>query len=172
MTIALRVISASRTLKKTVATGLVDGVRARITPAGLGTSTSFRSCVDAHADEVLVAVALGDPPRAGLVLALLIGDHAHPGLLYGQTGKPFRVLVGRLGGGLDDRRRARAVIGGKRARRPAGPLEHHPRSRSPGRVGRRGVADARLAHAHVRVSPLVCKPPRVRAPLVRAAAHA
>ena len=39
MTATLRVISASSALKYTVATGLVDGVRARTTPAGRGIST-------------------------------------------------------------------------------------------------------------------------------------
>ena len=38
-TTTLRVISASRHLKNTVATGLVDGVSASTTPAGRGTST-------------------------------------------------------------------------------------------------------------------------------------
>ena len=41
MTTALRVISASRALKNTVATGLVDGVSASTTPAGRGISTIF-----------------------------------------------------------------------------------------------------------------------------------
>src|SRR3954452_3348417 len=40
-TTALRVISARSTLKFTVATGFVDGVSARTTPAGRGTSTTF-----------------------------------------------------------------------------------------------------------------------------------
>ena len=38
---ALRVISASSVLKKTVATGLVTGISAKITPAGRGSSTIF-----------------------------------------------------------------------------------------------------------------------------------
>ena len=42
-TTALRVISASRTLKYTVAIGLVDGVSASTTPAGFGTATIFAS---------------------------------------------------------------------------------------------------------------------------------
>ena len=42
-TTTLRVIKASRHLKNTVATGLVDGVRASTTPAGRGTSTIFAS---------------------------------------------------------------------------------------------------------------------------------
>ena len=42
-TTALRVISASSTLKYTVAIGLVDGVSASTTPAGLGTATIFAS---------------------------------------------------------------------------------------------------------------------------------
>ncbi|CAA9326779.1 MAG: hypothetical protein AVDCRST_MAG29-795 [uncultured Nocardioidaceae bacterium] len=42
-TTALRVSSASSTLKYSVETGLVDGVSASTTPAGRGTSTSFRS---------------------------------------------------------------------------------------------------------------------------------
>ena len=41
MTMTLRVISASSDLKNTVATGLVDGVSAKTTPAGRGTSTIF-----------------------------------------------------------------------------------------------------------------------------------
>ena len=41
MTTAHRVISASRALKYTEATGLVDGVRASTTPAGRGISTIF-----------------------------------------------------------------------------------------------------------------------------------
>ena len=40
-TTALRVISARMTLKYTVAIGLVEGVSASTTPAGLGTSTIF-----------------------------------------------------------------------------------------------------------------------------------
>ncbi len=43
MTTALRVISASRILKYTVATGLVDGVSASTTPAGRGIRTTFAS---------------------------------------------------------------------------------------------------------------------------------
>ena len=39
MTMALRVISAQSTLKYTVATGLVDGTRAKMTPAGRGILT-------------------------------------------------------------------------------------------------------------------------------------
>ena len=42
-TTTLRVISASMHLKNTVATGLVDGVRANTTPAGRGISTIFAS---------------------------------------------------------------------------------------------------------------------------------
>ena len=38
---ALRVISASSVLKKTVATGLVTGISAKMTPAGRGSSTIF-----------------------------------------------------------------------------------------------------------------------------------
>src|SRR5262250_3277066 len=41
MTTTLRVISASRALKYTDATGLVEGVSASTTPAGRGTSTIF-----------------------------------------------------------------------------------------------------------------------------------
>src|SRR6266702_4895702 len=40
-TIAFLVSSARMTLKKTLHTGLVDGVSARITPAGLGSETIF-----------------------------------------------------------------------------------------------------------------------------------
>ena len=40
-TTTLRVMSASRHLKNTVATGLVDGVSASTTPAGRGTSTTL-----------------------------------------------------------------------------------------------------------------------------------
>ena len=40
-TTTLRVMSASRHLKYTVATGLVDGVSASTTPAGRGTSTTL-----------------------------------------------------------------------------------------------------------------------------------
>jgi hypothetical protein len=40
-TIALRVSSARRTLKNTVHTGFVDGVSARMTPAGRGTERIF-----------------------------------------------------------------------------------------------------------------------------------
>ena len=43
MTTALRVISASKALKYTEATGLVDGVSASTTPAGRGTSTIFEA---------------------------------------------------------------------------------------------------------------------------------
>ena len=43
MTMALRVMSASSTLNETVHTGFVDGTRAKITPAGLGTSTILRA---------------------------------------------------------------------------------------------------------------------------------
>ena len=39
MMIALRVIKAKIILKDTVATGLVDGVSAKITPAGRGIAT-------------------------------------------------------------------------------------------------------------------------------------
>src|SRR5580692_1542197 len=42
-TTTLRVISARRHLKNTVATGLVDGVRANTTPAGRGISTILAS---------------------------------------------------------------------------------------------------------------------------------
>jgi hypothetical protein len=40
-TTTLRVMSAIRHLKNTVATGLVDGVSASTTPAGRGTSTTL-----------------------------------------------------------------------------------------------------------------------------------
>ena len=42
-TTTLRVMSASRHLKNTVATGLVDGVSARTTPAGRGIPTILAS---------------------------------------------------------------------------------------------------------------------------------
>ena len=45
MMMALRVISASRTLKNAVQTGLVEGVRANTMPAARGTSTIFCSAI-------------------------------------------------------------------------------------------------------------------------------
>ena len=58
MMIALRVSSASMILKKTVATGFVDGVSARTTPAGRGISTIFADAVDRGRHVVVRAVGV------------------------------------------------------------------------------------------------------------------
>ena len=85
------------TLKYTVATGLVAGVRASTTPAGRGSLDDLARGVDARGHEILTAIVLDDAARAGPVLDRLVRDDAHPGFGDGVGGEAFGLGIGRVG---------------------------------------------------------------------------
>ena len=126
-TIALRVISASRTLKYSVETGFVDGRQAEDHAGRAGDLEDPALGVRPRRDEVVVAVVLGDPARGDLVLRALVRGHAEAGLAHRLLGVLAGVLVRRVRHRGDDPLRRRPVVDGELRGRPLRRLEHHPR---------------------------------------------
>lgn len=102
MTMALRVNSANMIFAKVVATGLVDGVSARITPAGRGNRRIFGLLVDLWADVVVVTVGLPEAQRTRLVLDDLVLHDAETGLPHRRLGEITRCGGAGPGRGLRD----------------------------------------------------------------------
>ena len=122
---ALRVMSASRTLKKTLQTGLVDGVSARTMPAGRGSSTIFCSAARGWSRSPRSRSASSRPREVRLVLELLVLGDPEAGLPDRRFGQVAGMGMGGLGRGACAMRSTRGRSKPrKRRRRPLGRLQH------------------------------------------------
>ena len=104
--------------------GLVEGARARITPAGRGIYHA-RVFIVAGVHEVPFAIVLDERHRGELVLDLLVLGNPETGLANRPVAIFAGLAIGSLGGLLDDCLGPRTIIAAEHLSCPACPLENH-----------------------------------------------